>query len=78
MSPREAAAHNPYRDELERMVRSFEHHSARERDDARPGPEVAWIRAELGLDGRRPRKACGATSTRWSPFGMARRVGAPD
>jgi hypothetical protein len=50
MSPREAAAHNAYRDELERMVRSFEHHSARERSDARPGPEVAWLRAELGLD----------------------------
>jgi SEC-C motif-containing protein len=50
MSPREAATHNEYRDELELMVRSFEHHSARERNDARPGPEVAWLRAELGLD----------------------------
>jgi hypothetical protein len=50
MTPREAAANDAHRDELERMVRSFEHHSARERNDARPGPEVAWLREELGLD----------------------------
>jgi hypothetical protein len=50
MSPRDAATHDRYRDELERALRSFEHHSARERDDALPGPEVAWLRVELGLD----------------------------
>jgi hypothetical protein len=49
IAPREAAAQNAYRDELERTLRSFEHHSAGERDDARPGLEVAWLRAELGL-----------------------------
>jgi hypothetical protein len=32
------------------MLRSFEHHSARERADGLPGPEVTWLRAELGLD----------------------------
>lgn len=34
MSPREAAEHDVYRDELERALRSFEHHNARQRDDA--------------------------------------------
>lgn len=53
MSPRQAAACGTHREDLELMVRSFEHHSARERDDARPGPEVAWLRAELGLNAER-------------------------
>lgn len=50
MSPRDAATHDGYRDEFERALRSFQHHSARERDDALPGPGVAWLRVELGLD----------------------------
>jgi hypothetical protein len=39
-----------HRDELELELRSFEHASARERVDGLPGPEVAWLRAELGLE----------------------------
>jgi hypothetical protein len=34
-------------------MRNFEHHSASERADHLPGPEVAWLRAELGLDTER-------------------------
>lgn len=49
LSPRAAAAHREHRDELERQLRNFEHQSARERADGLPGPEVAWLRAELGL-----------------------------
>jgi hypothetical protein len=50
LSPREAAGRPEHRDELERQLRSLEHHDARDRDDGRPGPEVAWLRAQLGLD----------------------------
>lgn len=50
LSPREAAGRPEHREPLERQLRSLEHHDARERDDGRPGPEVAWLRAELGLD----------------------------
>ena len=53
LSPREAAGRPEHRDELERQLRSLEHHDARERDDGRPGPEVAWLRPELGLTGAR-------------------------
>jgi len=49
LSPRVAAARQEYREELERQLRTFEHHSARERTDGVPGSEVAWLRAELGL-----------------------------
>lgn len=50
LNPRAAAASGRYRDELELLLRSLEHSSARERADSAPGPEVAWLRAELGLD----------------------------
>jgi hypothetical protein len=50
LSPRAAAARGEHLDELERQLRSFEHHSARERADGRPGPEVTWLHAELSLD----------------------------
>jgi hypothetical protein len=50
LSPRAAAASGRFCDELEQLVRSLEHHSALERADRTPGPEVAWLRAELGLD----------------------------
>ncbi|MHB1446129.1 MAG: hypothetical protein ACYCZV_10800 [Acidimicrobiales bacterium] len=50
LSPRAAVACGRYRDELESLLRCFEHRSARERADSLPGPEVAWLRAELGLD----------------------------
>ena len=53
LSPREAVARDGYRNELESLLRGFEHHSARERADRLPGPEVAWLRAELGLDTER-------------------------
>lgn len=53
MSPREAASLDAYCAQLELMLRGIEHHSARERDDGLPGPEVAWVRAELGLHGDR-------------------------
>ena len=49
-SPRTAAASGKYRDELEFLLRGIEHRSARERTNGLPGPEVAWLRAELGLD----------------------------
>jgi hypothetical protein len=39
-----------YRSELEFLLRSLEHQSARDRTDRIPGSEVAWLRAELGLD----------------------------
>jgi len=32
------------------LLRGIEHRSACERADGLPGPEVAWLRAELGLD----------------------------
>jgi hypothetical protein len=51
LSPREAAARGLHLDKLERVLRSFEHHHARERGETSPGPEVTWIRAELGLGG---------------------------
>jgi hypothetical protein len=50
LSPRAAAASGRFCDELEQLVRSLEHHSALERADRTPGPEVAWLRTELGLD----------------------------
>jgi hypothetical protein len=50
LSPREAAGRPELHDELERQLRSLEHHDARERHDGRPGPEIAWLRAELRLD----------------------------
>lgn len=53
LSPREAVARGGYRDELESLLRNFEHRSASERADHLPGPEVAWLRAELGLDTER-------------------------
>ena len=53
LSPRDAAGRPEHRDELERQLRSLEHHDARTRDDGRPGPDVAWLRAELALDGAR-------------------------
>jgi len=57
LSPRVAAARQEYREELERQLRNFEHHSARERTDGVPGSEVAWLRAELGsTPSRWPRK----------------------
>jgi len=49
LSPREAAGRPEHREQLERQLRSLEHHDARERGDGRPRPEVAWLRAELGL-----------------------------
>jgi len=50
LSPREAASQPGHREGLERQLCSLEHHNARERDDGRPGAEVTWLRAELGLD----------------------------
>ena len=50
LSPRAAAARGGYRSELEFLLRSLEHQSARDRTDRIPGSEVAWLRAELGLD----------------------------
>jgi hypothetical protein len=50
ISPRAATASETYRDELELLLRNIEHRSARDRADGLPGPEVAWLRAELGLD----------------------------
>jgi hypothetical protein len=50
LSPRAAAVRREHREELERQLCSFEHHSACERADGLPGPEVAWLRAEFGLD----------------------------
>jgi SEC-C motif len=49
LSPRMAAARGGYRNELESMLRSLEYHSARQRANHLPGPEVAWLRSELGL-----------------------------
>jgi SEC-C motif len=50
ISPRAAAARGEHREEIERQLRGFEHHSARERADGAPGPEVAWLRSELSLE----------------------------
>jgi SEC-C motif len=50
LSPREAAARGEHREALEIQLRSIEHGSARERADRSPGPEVAWLRAELGVE----------------------------
>jgi SEC-C motif len=50
LSPRTAAARCEYRRELEGQLRSIEYGSARERPDRCPGPEVAWLRLELGLE----------------------------
>src|SRR5579875_973140 len=49
MSPRRAAADGGYREQLELLLRGIEHRSACEQPDGLPGPEVAWLRAELGL-----------------------------
>ncbi|HTZ64673.1 MAG TPA: SEC-C domain-containing protein [Solirubrobacteraceae bacterium] len=53
LSPREARARDEHREELERQLRSLEHHSALERRDRAPAPELTWMRAELGLDHER-------------------------
>lgn len=50
LTPRQAASHPEHRATLERLLRSIEHGSARERRDGKPGPEVRWVRSELGLD----------------------------
>lgn len=50
LSPRHAASHPEHRAALERLLRSIEHGSARERRDGKPGPEVSWLRGELALD----------------------------
>ena len=50
LSPRQAASHPERRATLERLLRSIEHGSARERRDGKPGPQVSWLRSELGLD----------------------------
>ena len=50
LGPREAAARPEHREQLERQLRILEHRSARDRNDPLPGPEVAWLRAELALD----------------------------
>ena len=49
-SPREAAARGEHREEIERQLRSLEHHDALERGDRRPGSQVTRLRRELGLD----------------------------
>ncbi len=45
-SPREAAARGEHREEIERQLRSLEHHDARERGDRRPGSQVTRRRRE--------------------------------
>ena len=50
LSPRDAAGRSNIARASNATLRSLEHHDARERHDGRPGPEVAWLRAELGLD----------------------------
>ncbi|MGH3265403.1 MAG: hypothetical protein ACRDNS_25805, partial [Trebonia sp.] len=50
LSPREAAGRPEHLDQLERQLRILEHRNARDRNDALPGPEVAWLRRELALD----------------------------
>jgi hypothetical protein len=50
LSPRAAAARGEHREELERQLRNLEHHSAYKRHDGQPGPDVAWLWAELSLD----------------------------
>lgn len=50
LTPRQAASHPEHLATLERLLRSIEHGSARERRDGKPGPEVRWVRSELGLD----------------------------
>lgn len=50
LTPRQAASQPEHRATLERLLRSIEHGSARERRDGKPGPEVSWVRSELGLD----------------------------
>jgi hypothetical protein len=49
LSPRQAASRPEHRATLERLLRSIEHWSARERPDRKPGPEVSWLRGELAL-----------------------------
>lgn len=57
LSPREASARGEHGHEIEAFLRGFEHRSAYSRADHRPGPEVAWLRAELSsaVTGRSPR-----------------------
>jgi hypothetical protein len=49
LSPREAGARGEQTERLESLLRGLEHHSALQRAERRPGPEVAFLRAELGL-----------------------------
>ena len=53
LSPRAAAARGEYLRELEVQLRSIEFGSARKRADRCPGPEVTWLRTELGVEGER-------------------------
>jgi hypothetical protein len=50
LSPRQAAGDPAQREELCALVRGIENHVERERRDGEPVPDVAWLRAELGLD----------------------------
>ena len=51
LSPREVAGRPEHREQLERQLRILEHRNAHDRNDPVPGPEVAWLRRELALDG---------------------------
>ena len=51
LSPREAARRPEHRRQLEQEVRLLEHRSARDRHDGLPGPDAAWLRRALALDG---------------------------
>jgi len=53
LSPRAAAARREYSRELELQLRNIEYGSACKRADRCPGPEVTWLRPELGLDDER-------------------------
>lgn len=50
LSPRAAAARREYSRELALQLRNIEYGSARKRADRCPGPEVTWLRRELGLE----------------------------
>jgi SEC-C motif len=53
LSPRAAAARREYSRELALQLRSIEYGSARKRADRCPGPEVTWLRPELGFEDER-------------------------